>query len=762
MIFIAAYTVSGIVESIIFNNRENGYCVFSLLYEDEELVCTGNLPFLNEGEEVSLTGDFTTHPVYGKQFGFSEYTKTAPKDAASMVKYLGSGVIKGIGEKTAMQIVARFGDQSFEVIENYPEKLAEIKGISLKKAMSMSEQFHEQTYQRQAMMFLHGFGITAATASKIWDKYKEKTIITLQTNPYELTHSIAGFGFKAADTIAYRMGTEPNNIHRIKAGIRYCLLNAATDGHSFYPKEQLLEKTAQLLEVPHELVENGLMELHIEKAIVMEKIEERTLADSNQMGAEGQAERSYSTAVYLGTYYYAESYVARRLVELDFARGSYVPDADAVENILNGIRDELQIELAERQIMAVTQSLKGGVLVITGGPGTGKTTTIKAIIAALEADGLDAQLTAPTGRAAKRMSEATGQDAKTIHRLLEVKFLSDDSRRQSFERNENNPLEADVLIIDEISMVDIVLMMHLLKAVSTGTRLILVGDMNQLPSVGAGNVLKDILISESLNSVYLDEIFRQAKLSHIVTNAHRINRGEAPVLNEKDSDFFMVHRKSVDAVAQGICELVAERLPKFGNYNSFGDIQVLTPMRKSRIGATQLNKDLQHVLNPPSQMKREYEYRNNIFREGDKVMQIKNNYNIAWDDEENTGVFNGDQGIIESISLFTETLKVAFDDGKTIEYNFASLEELELAYAITIHKSQGSEYRVVVIPVHSAPAMLLTRNLLYTAVTRARNLVVIVGTEECLNLMVSNNREILRYSALDRKIVKFAGVLGEG
>ncbi|MCL2564831.1 MAG: ATP-dependent RecD-like DNA helicase [Defluviitaleaceae bacterium] len=732
------HTVSGIVESIIFNNVENGYCVFSIEYEDEELVCTGNLPFLNEGEEVSLAGDYIIHPTYGKQFAFTEYSKTAPKDALGIVKYLGSGVIKGIGEKTAEQIVKRFGDQTFEVMENYPEKLAEIKGISIAKATAISAQFHEQLYQRQAMMFLHNYGITAATAAKIWDRYKERTIATMNENPYELANDIIGFGFKSADSIAYRMGIEPSNMHRIKSGIRYVLMEAVTEGHSFYPKERLVEKSAELLEAPKELVQNGLMELHIEKSVVMENLED-------------------ITAVYLGSYYYAENYVARKLVELDFVKDD--EDNSQTENILRELCEELNIDLAEKQLMAVRQSLKGGVLVITGGPGTGKTTTIKAIIEALESSELIVQLAAPTGRAAKRMTEATGKEAKTIHRLLEVKFLANDARRQTFEKNEDDPLETDVLIIDEISMVDIMLMMHLLKALQSGTRLILVGDVNQLPSVGAGNVLKDILISGCLNSVYLDEIFRQAQLSHIVLNAHRINQGDKPLLNETDSDFFMMRRGSIDSVATSICELVSDRLPKYGNYNPAKDIQVLTPMRKSRIGALGLNKDLQNVLNPSSPRKREYEYRGITFREGDKVMQIKNNYNIEWDDEESTGVFNGDQGIIDSISLLSEKLKVAFDDGKNIEYDFTQLEELELAYAITIHKSQGSEYKVVVIPIHSGPPMLLTRNLLYTAVTRARNLVVIVGTEECVNMMVGNNREILRYSALDKKIVKFAGVL---
>ena len=732
------HTVSGIVESIIFNNVENGYCVFSIEYENEELVCTGNLPFLNEGEEVSLAGNFTMHPVYGRQFGFSEYTKTAPKDAANMVKYLGSGLIKGIGEKTAAEIVKRFSDQTFEVIESYPEKLAEIKGITLKKAMAISAQFHEQVYQRQAMMFLQGFGITTATASKIWNKYKEKTISILESNPYELANDIAGFGFKSADSIAFRMGVSSSDINRIKSGIRYVLLEAVSEGHSFYPKEQLVEKSAELLEIPAELAQNALMELHIEKAVVIENMESLS-------------------AVYLGSYYYAESYVARRLVELDFVRDE---EGALKEEALGEVCRGLSLVLAEKQKTAVLQSLSGGVLVITGGPGTGKTTTIKAIIEALKAASLTVTLAAPTGRAAKRMSEATGHDAKTIHRLLEVKFLSDDARRQTFEKNEDDPLETDVLIIDEISMVDIMLMMNLLKAVRNGTRLILVGDVNQLPSVGAGSVLKDILLSGRLSSVYLDEIFRQARLSQIVLNAHRINSGEMPLLNEADTDFFMVQRADIDSVAAGICDLVSCRLPKYTGFDPVRDIQVLTPMRKSRIGAVELNRLLQSVLNPPSPNKREYEYRSSIFREGDKVMQIKNNYNIEWTDGESTGVFNGDQGVIESISLLSEKLKVAFDDGKSIEYAFSQLEELELAYAITIHKSQGSEYKAVVIPVHSGPSMLLSRNLLYTAVTRAKNLVVIAGTNNCLSMMVSNNREVLRYSALDKKIVKFAGVLG--
>ena len=743
---IEAHTIEGIVESIIFSNDENGFAIFSIEYEEEEMVCTGNLPFLNEGEFVTLSGKFIMHPVYGRQFNFSEYSKQVPQNAAGMVKYLGSGVIKGIGEKMAEKIVKRFGDQTFEVIENYPEKLAEIKGITLAKAEQISATFHEQAAQREAMMFLNTYGINASVAARIFKQYKEKTINVVRSNPYVLAGDIIGIGFKIADSIAYRMGFEAGDINRIKSGIRYCLNNCVANGHVYYPKDMLLKEAVELLQAPAEIVENALMELHIEKSLVLENMKNMT-------------------AAYPGAYYYAENYVAKRLMELDRTKESIT---EPIDEEIKAVCRELDIELAENQRKAVEKSMEGGVLVITGGPGTGKTTTINTIIRMLEKRDLEIELAAPTGRAAKRMTEATGKEAKTIHRLLEVKFISEDVRRQSFERNEEYPITADVLIIDEISMVDIILMMNLLKAVETGTRLILVGDSNQLPSVGAGNVLNDIIRGGHIDIVYLNEIFRQAKMSNIVTNAHKINKGEYPAFNGDNTDFFMVKRASVDLTADSIVDLVKNRLPKYGNYDSIKDIQVLTPMRKSRIGVLSLNMELQKVLNPPVFGKKEYEYRDIIFREGDKVMQIKNNYNLRWESkdglfsyEEGQGVFNGDEGIIESISLLGEKMKVDFDDGKKVEYDFSQLDELDLAYAMTIHKSQGSEYKVVVIPVHSGPPMLLTRNLLYTAVTRAKNMVVLVGTEDCLKQMVDNNREIKRYSALDKKIIKFAGVLSE-
>ena len=746
LVIIETHTVEGIVESIIFNNEENGYSIFSIDFEEEELVCTGNLPFLNEGELVTLTGKFIMHPVYGRQFNFSEYSKQVPQNAAGMVKYLGSGVIKGIGEKMAERIVKRFGEQTFEVIENYPEKLAEIKGITLDRAEKISATFHEQAAQREAMMFLNTYGINAAIAARIFNQYKEKTITVVKNNPYVLAGDVIGIGFKIADSIAYRMGFEANDVNRIKTGIRYCLNNCVTNGNVYYPKDLLLRESAELLAAPIEIVENALMELHIEKSLVLESMD----------GV---------TAVYPGAYYYAENYVAKRLMELDRTKESLTKPIDKE---IAAVCKELDIELAENQRKAVERSMEGGVLIITGGPGTGKTTTINTIIRMLENRELEIELAAPTGRAAKRMTEATGKEAKTIHRLLEVKFIAEDVRRQSFERNEEYPITADVLIIDEISMVDIILMMNLLKAVETGTRLILVGDSNQLPSVGAGNVLNDIIRGGHVDIVYLNEIFRQAKMSHIVTNAHKINEGIYPDFNGDKTDFFMVKRGGVDSTAESIVDLVKNRLPRYGDFDSIKDIQVLTPMRKSRIGVMSLNAELQRVLNPKTFGKKEYEYRDIIFREGDKVMQIKNNYNLRWESkngllsfEEGQGVFNGDEGIIESISLLGEKMKVDFDDGRKVEYDFSQLDELDLAYAMTIHKSQGSEYKVVVIPVHSGPPMLLTRNLLYTAVTRAKNMVVLVGTEECLRQMVNNNREIKRYSALDKKIIKFAGVLGE-
>ena len=695
---------------------------------------------------VTLTGKFVMHPVYGRQFNFSEYSKQVPQNAAGMVRYLGSGVIKGIGEKMAEKIVKRFGEQTFEVIENYPEKLAEIKGITLERAEKISATFHEQAAQRDAMMFLSSYGIAASVAARIFKQYKEKTIDIVKSNPYVLAGDIIGIGFKIADSIAYRMGFEPGDINRIKSGIRYCLNNCTANGNVYYPKDMLLREAAELLLAPTEIVENALMELHIEKSLVLENMENMT-------------------AVYPGAYYYAENYVAKRLMELDRTKEK---NEEPIDKEIETVCKELDIELAQNQRKAVERSMVGGVLVITGGPGTGKTTTINTIIRMLENRGLEIELAAPTGRAAKRMTEATGKEAKTIHRLLEVKFIAEDVRRQSFERNEEYPIAADVVIIDEISMVDIILMMNLLKAIEIGTRLILVGDSNQLPSVGAGNVLNDIIRGGHVDIVYLNEIFRQAKLSHIVTNAHKINEGIYPVFNGDNTDFFMVKRLSVDTAADSIVDLVKNRLPKYGEYDSIKDIQVLTPMRKSRIGVLSLNMELQKVLNPPGFGKKQYEYRDIIFREGDKVMQIKNNYNLRWESktglfsyDEGQGVFNGDEGIIESISLLGEKMKVDFDDGRKVEYDFTQLDELDLAYAMTIHKSQGSEYKVVVIPVHSGPPMLLTRNLLYTAVTRAKNMVVLVGTEECLKQMVDNNREIRRYSALDKKIKKFAGVLGE-
>ncbi|MDR2899818.1 MAG: AAA family ATPase, partial [Clostridiales bacterium] len=586
-------------------------------------------------------------------------------------------------------------------------------------------------------------GLTANLASKVYKHYKERTEEVFKTNPYDIANNIDGVGFKTVDAIAVRIGLAPENIHRIKAGIKYVLTNHTSNGHVYYPLDLLTYEASELLSAEPALITAAVKELQVESAVVLEKYDD-------------------VTAVYLNGYFYAESYVAKKLLELNLTHED--DNKDYTDSILTVCKN-LGINLAKSQMEAVKSSLKGGITVITGGPGTGKTTTINAIISMFKENNMDIVLAAPTGRAAKRMTEATGMEAATIHRLMEVKYVSDDARRQVFERNEENPIPADVLIIDEISMVDIMLMYHLLKAVEPGTRLILVGDADQLPSVGPGNVLKDIISGGMLKVVYLKEIFRQAQMSDIIVNAHNINNGVYPVLNGNGKDFFLVKRVNIDNVVSALLELVSERLPKFSGCG-LKDIQVLTPMRKSKLGVTNLNIELQKILNPPKFGKIEYVFRDFVFREGDKVMQIKNNYNITWVNHggndiyssSGQGVFNGDEGIIERINLTGESLTILFDDGRQADYDFSQLDEIEPAYAITIHKSQGSEYRVVVIPVHSGPTRLLSRNLLYTAVTRAREMVVLVGTEGCIEMMVDNDKEVKRYSALDRKMQKFGKV----
>ena len=738
--------IEGVVESVIFHNEDNGFTVFSLAEsakEDHSIVCTGSLPRLNVGEMVKLRGFYVNNPKYGVQLSVDYIEKSDPTTEQGIEKYLGSGVIKGIGERLAKRIVEKFGENTLIIIDETPERLAEIRGISLEKAAGIGQTYHEQSELRRAVLFLQDYGISPMFAMRIYQRFHEATLDIVKSNPYVLADEITGIGFKTADGIAARVGIPFDSIYRVKAGLKYTLSQSSGNGHVFMPKSVLLDETAELLQLPDALLEIGFTELSMDRLFCLE-----TLPDG-------------STAVYLNAFYYAENYIAKKLTDL----AKFFPDKRKNRDIdFKQIEAETGVVLADKQRLAAEEALSSGVLVITGGPGTGKTTTINTIIKLLQKNGFEIELAAPTGRAAKRMSETTGMDAKTIHRLLEISYMSDDPRRQTFQKNEDNPIEAGVIIIDESSMVDLLLMHHLLKAISPGTRLILVGDVDQLPSVGPGNVLRDIIDSECVNVVRLTEIFRQAQESAIVMNAHRINRGEYPVLNEKRNDFFFLKRQSADETAQTILQLVTRRLPGYMDYDMFSDIQVLTPMRKSIVGVNSLNGDLQGCMNPPAPLKKEKEYRNIIFREGDKVMQIKNNYSVKWRVEnakggvidEGVGVFNGDQGCIKEIDDESECLTVKFEDDRIVEYDFSQLDELELSYAVTIHKSQGSEYKAVVIPVHSGPPMLMSKNLLYTAVTRAKEMVVLVGTEEMLKRMVSNNRETHRYTLLAQRIKKIS------
>ncbi|NLK21801.1 MAG: ATP-dependent RecD-like DNA helicase [Epulopiscium sp.] len=733
--------IEGIMEDIIFRNEENGYTVCSIESKEEEIVCVGTLLGVHPGENIKIVGTWVIHPIYGKQLQIDSYEKTTPKTEEGIEKYLSSGVIKGIGPALARRIVERFGLDTLRIIEEEWERLDEVKGISREKALQIGEIFHEQRELRRAVLFLQDYGISPTYALKIYKQYGEKTIDIVKNNPYRLAEDVFGIGFKMADKIAETIGIDGDSPPRIKAGIKFILNQYSNNGHTYMVKENLIKSSYELLRVPEELIENALIELQIYKQIWQEKIND-------------------SEVVYLTPFYYAEMNVARRL--MDFLD---VEDEDKNEEIdkkIDKLEKQKNIMLAEEQRKAVKEAIQKELLIITGGPGTGKTTTINAIISLLEEQELEVTLAAPTGRAAKRMTEATGKEAQTIHRLLEISFLEEDNKKQIFERNEERPLETDVLIVDEMSMVDILLMNSLLKAIASGTRLILVGDVDQLPSVGPGNVLRDMIYSETIKVVRLTEVFRQARESAIVMNAHRINKGEHPLLNEKEKDFFFIQRSIKDEVIETIQQLVLKRIPAFAKCDPIKDIQVLTPMRKTPLGVMHLNTMLQQALNPPSRKKREKEYRMNLLREGDKVMQIKNNYNIPWKIynevgikmEEGVGIFNGDGGVILEIDDEAQTLTVLFDDFKTVEYEFSQLDELELAYAVTIHKSQGSEYPIVIIPIHSGPYMLMNRNLLYTAVTRAKQLVVIVGLATTLYHMVDNNREINRYSALSYRLKK--------
>lgn len=736
-------TIEGYVDHIIYRNQENGYTVASLIVDGEELTCVGTFQALSEGETICGKGRYTEHPSYGQQFSICSYETVVPQDAFAIERYLGSGAIKGIGAALAARIVRKFGDDTLRIIEEEPERLAEVKGISERKAREIAEQVEEKADMRKAMMFLQKYGISQTLGVKIYQQYKQDMYRILKENPYKMAEDINGIGFKMADEIASRIGIHTDSDYRIRSGLLYILLLATGEGHVYLPKKLLLERAQQLLGVQADYMEKHLTDLSIDRKIVIKEIE------TDHTGKQ--------QVIYASQYYQIELHTAQMLHELNVKDTA---GEEVLQEKIKQIQRAEKIDLDEKQQEAIKEAVRNGLMVITGGPGTGKTTTINAIIRYFEMEGLDIYLAAPTGRAAKRMTEATGYEAKTIHRLLELTGIPEESSaRVHFERNAQNPLEADVIIIDEMSMVDIFLMHALLSAVVTGTRLILVGDVNQLPSVGPGSVLKDIIRSGEFPVVELTKIFRQASQSDIVVNAHKINQGIPVVLDNKSMDFFFLKRYDANVIISVVITLIQKKLPKFVDAQPY-DIQVLTPMRKGLLGVERLNGILQQYLNPPEKEKKEKEHGNGLFREGDKVMQIKNNYQIEWEVrglygipvEKGVGVFNGDTGILREINTFAETVTVEFDERRFVEYSFKQLDELELAYAITIHKAQGSEYPAVIIPLLGGPKMLMNRNLLYTAVTRARRCVTLVGDEKTFEEMENNRMEQSRYTTLDLRI----------
>ena len=712
-------------------NADNGYTVLNLVSGEDEITCVGIFSAIAEGENIEAQGEYTEHPTYGQQFKVTSFEEKAPEDEEAIERYLGSGAIKGIGLAMAARIVRRFKEDTFRIIEEEPERLAEIKGISNRKAMEIASQVNEKRDLRQAMIFLQQYGITMNLAVKVYQAYGQDVYGIIRENPYRLADDIDGVGFRTADEIAARVGIRMDSDFRVRSGILYTLLQASGEGHTYLPETELTPRASKLLNVTAEQVEKQYMDLAIERKIILKQMEDQT-------------------QIYAASFYYMEANTATMLKRLNVSYD--VSDAE-IEQQIRGIEKKSGMTLDEHQVTAVKEAVRNGLLVITGGPGTGKTTTINTIIRYFELEGLEIFLAAPTGRAAKRMSETTGFEARTVHRMLELNGGAEGSG--GFERDESNPLEADVIIVDEMSMVDISLMYSLLKAISVGTRLILVGDVNQLPSVGPGSVLRDIIQSHACNVVMLTKIFRQASTSDIIVNAHKINHGEEVILDNKSMDFFFLKRYDADVIINVVLQLIKQKLPKFVDATPY-DIQVLTPMRKGLLGVERLNGILQRYMNPPANDKVEKEYGSTVFREGDKVMQTKNNYQLAWEIrtkfgltvDKGLGIFNGDMGIIRQINDFAEQMIIEFDEGRMVEYPYKLLDELELAYAITIHKSQGSEYPAVVIPLLGGPMMLMNRNLLYTAVTRARKCVTLVGNEVTFQQMIRNTSQQKRYSGL--------------
>ena len=733
--------VTGYVEHIVFRNEENGYTVLNLENEEGEITCVGEFNFISEGELLELHGEYVNHNVYGNQFKVLSHEVKEPEDKVSIERYLGSGAVKGVGTALAGRIVAKFQEDTFRIIEQEPERLAEVKGISERKAREIAEQIEEKKDMRQAMIYLQKYGISITLAAKIYRHYGEKVYRVMEENPYQLADNIEGIGFKTADEIASRIGIHTDSDYRIRSGLFYTLQQAVGEGHIYLPQDILLKRAGELLEVEIQDIEKYVMDLCVERKTVMK-------------------ETAGEIRVYPAHYYYMELNTAKMLHDLDI--DCKMPE-DMMEKRLKKVEEQENISLDILQHKAVIESIKHGLLILTGGPGTGKTTTINTMIQFFEKEGMSILLAAPTGRAAKRMTEATGYEAQTIHRLLEVNGNPEEEGNVGgFMKNRDNPLEADVIIIDEMSMVDLPLMHALLSAVIPGTRLILVGDVNQLPSVGPGSVLKDIISSNRFPVVTLTKIFRQAGQSDIVVNAHKINAGEPIVLNNKSRDFFFLKRQEADVIISVVITLIQKKLPKYVDALPT-EIQVMTPTRKGLLGVERLNTILQKYLNPAEPRKQEKEINGRIFRVGDKVMQIKNNYQLEWEVstkfglvvDKGLGVFNGDMGIIRDIHFYDETVEVEYDEKRKVKYSFDMLDELELAYAITVHKSQGSEYPAVIIPLLPGPRPLYNRNLLYTAVTRAKKCLTIVGSDVTFQEMIQNKNEQNRYTSLAERIAEF-------
>jgi exodeoxyribonuclease V alpha subunit len=735
-------TIKGYIEHIIYRNSDNGYTVLNLVHGEDEITCVGFFKTMDQGETIEAQGAYTSHPVYGEQFKIESYRILPPDDEQSIERYLGSGAIKGVGEALAARIVKRFGADTYRIIEEEPERLAEVKGISERKAREIAATVYEKRDAREAMTFLQKYGISNTLAIRIYEAYGMELYGIMKENPYRLAEDIQGVGFKIADEIASKIGIHTDSDYRIRSGILYTLMQGGSAGHCYLPKKLLLEKAGELLELVPDLIEPQLMNLAMDKKLVI------------KMPGEGEEDQR----VYAPSYYYAELNCAKLLHDLNVSVEEDLLPAQEKKILakIDRIEEELGIALDELQKKSVLECARHGIFLLSGGPGTGKTTTINAIIRYFLSEEMDVYLSAPTGRAAKRMTEATGYEARTIHRLLELNgVVSEETRSAKFERNEENPLEADVIIVDEMSMVDIFLFQALLKAVTVGTRLILVGDVNQLPSVGPGQVLHDLLQSGCFSAVILEKIFRQAGESDIVWNAHRIHAGETLALDNKSRDFFFLERNDTNVIYKHMIQLITEKLPPYVGTTPY-EIQVLTPMRKGTLGVEALNGILQQYLNPPSDGKKECHAGETLFREGDKVMQIKNNYQLEWEVvssygipiDKGTGIFNGDIGIILQINDYAHELTVEYDEHRRVTYQYAQLDEIELAYAITIHKSQGSEYPAVIMPLLSGPRLLFNRNLLYTGVTRAKTCVTILGSSRTVQEMIDNNYQNRRYTGL--------------